>query len=119
TAGVNQGDRIAGYLPRVPETLAIMLGTWKVGGVYVPIFTGFGADAVAYRVKHSGARVLCTHADYRDGVPPMPSGTVVMTLGGERGVAGDVVFGDAVAGRPVRSSSAVLRRVDQAVLLFI
>jgi acetyl-CoA synthetase len=118
TAGVGKGDRVAGYLPRVPETLAVMLGTWKVGGVYVPIFTGFGADAVAYRVKHSGARVLCTHADYRDGVPPLPSGTVVMTIGGGRRVAGDVDFADAVAGHPERGPSAMCRRDDPAVLLY-
>jgi acetyl-CoA synthetase len=118
TAGVGKGDRVAGYLPRVAETLAVMLGTWKVGGIYVPIFTGFGADAVAYRVKHSGARVLCTHAEYRDGVPPFPSGTVVMTIGGERRVAGDVDFADAVAGQPERSPSAMCRRDDPAVLLY-
>ena len=44
-AGVKKGDRVAGFLPRVPETIAIMLGAWKAGAVYVPIFTGFGPDA--------------------------------------------------------------------------
>ena len=42
-----------GYLPRVPETLVVMLGTWKAGAIYVPIFTGFGPDAIAYRMAHS------------------------------------------------------------------
>src|SRR5437763_2448522 len=59
-SGVGKGDRVAGFLPRVPETLAIMLAAWKIGAVYVPIFTGFGADAVAFRVRHSGARLLFT-----------------------------------------------------------
>src|SRR5262249_42290472 len=44
--GVRKGDRVAGILPRVPETVAVMIGTWKAGGIYVPIFTGFGAEAV-------------------------------------------------------------------------
>src|SRR5690348_14095093 len=35
--GVRQGDRVAGVLPRVPETVAVMIGTWKAGGVYVPV----------------------------------------------------------------------------------
>src|SRR5262249_37187376 len=36
--GVVKGDRVAGLLPRIPETLIAMLGTWKLGGIYVPIF---------------------------------------------------------------------------------
>lgn len=59
--GVHRGDRVAGYLPRVPETLVVMLGAWKAGAIYVPIFTGFGPDAIAYRMAHSRAKVLCTH----------------------------------------------------------
>jgi len=52
-------------MPRVPETLVVMLGAWKAGAVYVPIFTGFGPDAIDFRVGHSGARVLCTTGEYR------------------------------------------------------
>src|SRR5207244_7507268 len=83
----------------------------------VPIFTGFGADAVAYRVAHSGARVLCTHHEYRDRVPPLPEATVVLTIGGRRR-AGDVVFEDAMAGQPDRRPSTMRRRDDPAVLLY-
>ena len=71
--GVDRGDRVAGYLPRVPETLVVMLGAWKAGAIYVPIFTGFGPDAIAYRMAHSGARVLCTHWEHASRVPdPLP-----------------------------------------------
>ena len=51
-----KGDRVAGVLPRIPETLAIMIGTWKAGGVYVPIFSGFGRDAIAFRIGHAAPR---------------------------------------------------------------
>ena len=54
TQGVDRGDRVAGFLPRIPEMLIAMIGTWKAGAVYVPIFTGFGPDAVEFRVRHSG-----------------------------------------------------------------
>ena len=67
--GVEKGDRIAGVLPRIPETIAIMIGTWKAGGVYVPIFSGFGRDAIDFRIKHCGAEVVCTHAQYRSKLP--------------------------------------------------
>jgi acetyl-CoA synthetase len=117
--GVAKGDRVAGFLPRVPETLAIMLGTWKIGAVYVPIFTGFGADAVAFRVRHSGARLLFTHREYRDRVPALSHGTTVVTLSaGAMRCPGDVDFEHALAesGPPVASVGC--RRRDVAVLLY-
>ncbi len=87
--GVEPGDRVAGFLPRVPEMLIAMIGTWKAGAVYVPIFTGFGPDAVEYRVRHSGARVLVTHREHRARLPePVPPGVTVVTVaGGDAGGA--------------------------------
>jgi acetyl-CoA synthetase len=114
--GVRPGDRVAGFLPRVPETIAIMLGTWKIGAVYVPIFTGFGADAVAFRVKASGARVLCTHHEHRGRVPSMP-GLTVATIGARAG-SGDLDFAEALRGHPDRRPSVSRRREDPAVLLY-
>jgi acetyl-CoA synthetase len=115
--GVAAGDRVAGFLPRVPETLAIMLGTWKLGAVYVPIFTGFGADAIAFRVRHSGARILCTHHAHRDRVPPLGPGVTVVTIGARPG-SGDLDFDDASRGQPDRRPSVACRRDDPAVLLY-
>ena len=63
--GVGPGDRVAGFMPRVPEMLIAMIGAWKAGAVYVPIFTGFGRDAIEFRVRHSGAVALCTHHEHR------------------------------------------------------
>ena len=117
-AGVEKGDRVAGYLPRVPETLALMLGAWKAGAVYVPIFAGFGADAIAFRVRHSGAKVLGTHHEYRARVPSLPPGVVVMTVGGGRRAAGEVDFHEAIAAQPERCPSVMRRRDDPAVLLY-
>jgi acetyl-CoA synthetase len=121
SVGVTPGDRVAGFLPRVPETIVTMLGTWKAGAVYVPIFTGFGADAVAYRVQHSGAKVLCTHADHRARVAARP-GTTIVTVGGHgrsRDAHGDdVALHDAIAGQPEGAASAPRRREDLAVLLY-
>ena len=113
--GIGTGDRVAGFLPRVPETLAIMLGAWKAGAVYVPIFTGFGPDAIAFRVRDSGARMLCTHHDYRNRVPVLPLGTRVVTLGGG---GGDIDFANAIADQSEQSSSVPCCRDDPAVLLY-
>jgi acetyl-CoA synthetase len=114
--GVRKGDRVAGFLPRVPETIAIMLGTWTAGGIYVPIFTGFGPDAIAFRVRDSGATMLCTHAGYRDRVPALPAGTRVVTVRGGRDE--DTSFDDAVAGQRDDAPAVRRRRDDPAVLLY-
>src|SRR5262245_24517963 len=117
--GVGKGDRVAGFLPRVPETLTVMLGTWKLGAVYVPIFTGFGPEAIAFRVGHSRARVLCTHREHRARVPtPLPGGATVVTVGCDRGGSSDVDFHEALAAQPDRAELARCRRDDPAVLLY-
>jgi acetyl-CoA synthetase len=106
--GVRKGDRVAGFLPRVPETLAIMLGTWQTGAVYVPIFTGFGPDAIAFRVRHSGARLLFTHREYRDRVPALDA--PVLTVGDD--------FDALIAAQGEHTASTPCRRDDPAVLLY-
>jgi acetyl-CoA synthetase len=119
STGVRKGDRVAGYLPRTPETIAIMLGTWQAGAIYVPIFTGFGPDAIAFRMGNSGARMLCTHHEYRGRVPALPSGTTIVTLtDGARPVAGDAAFDAAIADRAETFASVPCRRHDPAVLLY-
>jgi len=118
--GVEPGDRVAGFLPRVPEMLIAMIGTWKAGAVYVPIFTGFGPDAVGYRVRHSGARVLVTHHEHRARLPePVPPGVTVVTVaGGDAGAPGDIDFWRAMARHSVGAGPLVRRRDEPAVLLY-
>lgn len=117
--GVAPGDRVAGFLPRVPETLVTMLGAWKAGAVYLPVFTGFGPDAVRFRVEHSGARVLCTHWEHRPRVPALPAETRIVTVTGEGAAPpGDLDFRDAVARQPEAFEPSRCRRDDTAVLLY-
>jgi acetyl-CoA synthetase len=118
--GVTPGDRVAGFLPRVPETLVIMLGAWKAGAIYVPIFTGFGPDAIAYRMGHSGAVVLCTHWEHRARLPdPLPGGArlVVVEPPGED-AAGATSFWPAIDAQPDRGTGARVARDSTAVLLY-
>ncbi len=71
--GVGRGDRVAIYLPMVPEVAVAVLACAKVGAVFTPIFSGFAPEAVATRVRDCEAKVLVT-ADgfYRRGqVVPM------------------------------------------------
>jgi acetyl-CoA synthetase len=118
--GVGPGDRVAGFLPRIPEMLIAMIGTWKVGAVYVPIFTGFGTDAIEFRVRHSGARVLVTQWEQRRRLPePLPSGVTVITVAGDAGDApDDVDFWRAMHEQPDVARLTDVRREDPAVLLY-
>lgn len=58
--GVQRGDRVGIFLPMLPETAVAMLACGKLGAIFVPIFSGFGADAVASRLRDAGANTLIT-----------------------------------------------------------
>ncbi|MFN8234016.1 MAG: AMP-binding protein [Actinomycetota bacterium] len=58
--GVRERDTVGIFLPMAPETVAAVMACAKVGAVFVPIFSGFGPDAVAARLADAGARVLIT-----------------------------------------------------------
>ena len=58
--GVKPGDVVAGMLPRTPELLATILGTWRAGAVYQPLFTAFGPKAIEHRLKMSAAKLVVT-----------------------------------------------------------
>jgi acetyl-CoA synthetase len=118
--GVRKGDRVAGVLPRVPETVAVMIGTWKAGGVYVPIFTGFGAEAVRFRLRNCEAKVAFTHHGYRSRVPE-PAEVAVVTIGGAHGAdlrQGDLSFWPAVASADDGFDLEPCSRSDPAVILY-
>jgi acetyl-CoA synthetase len=58
--GVKKGDRIALYLPMIPELPIAMLAAARLGAPHVVVFSGFSADALADRVNNAGAKVLVT-----------------------------------------------------------
>ena len=67
--GVTLADTVGIFMPMAPETVAATLACAKLGAVYVPIFSGYGADAVAKRLQDAEAKVLITaDGSYRRGV---------------------------------------------------
>ncbi len=62
--GVDKGDVVAIYMPMIPETVAATLACGKLGAIFVPVFSGYGAEAVATRLQDSGAKVLITADGY-------------------------------------------------------
>src|SRR5207249_10299337 len=56
--GVRKGDRIAIYLPTIPEAVIAMLAATRMGAIHLVVFAGFGSFALAERIRLAGAKVL-------------------------------------------------------------
>src|SRR4030088_1724805 len=71
--GVRVGDRVGIYMPMCPEVAISVLATAKIGAVIIPIFSGYGAEAIATRLQDAEAKVLiCADGFYPRGqVVPM------------------------------------------------
>lgn len=58
--GLKPGDVVGMYLPNLPEAAAAMLAVAKIGAIVLPMFSGFGADAIAQRLVDGQAKALIT-----------------------------------------------------------
>src|SRR6266513_744557 len=66
--GLGRGDAIGVFMPMVPEIVVAMLAIIKIGGIFLPLFSGFGAAAIVSRLKDADAKALFTAAgSYRRG----------------------------------------------------
>jgi acetyl-CoA synthetase len=62
--GIGKGDKVFALLPRVQELYVVALGTLRIGAVFCPLFSAFGAEPVKTRVFIGRAKVLVTMASY-------------------------------------------------------
>lgn len=68
--GVRPGDRVAIYLPMIPEAVVSMLACARIGAPHSVVFGGFSADALATRINDADARVVITaDGGFRRGKP--------------------------------------------------
>jgi acetyl-CoA synthetase len=68
--GVQTGDRVAIYLPMIPELVIAMLACARLGAPHTVVFGGFSADALKTRIIDCDARVVITaDGGYRRGAP--------------------------------------------------
>ena len=101
--GLRAGDRLAILLGQRAETLLAHLAAWKLGMITVPLFSLFGPEALAFRLRDSGASAIVTDpkgaekiAAIRDGLPDLrlilstdPATAGAVTLGPELEQASD------------------------------
>ena len=83
---IGKGDRITIYMPTCPEAIMLMLAAVRIGAIHSVVFAGFGAGALADRVRASGSRLLfTTDITYRKGndVPLKGIVDAAMEAGGD------------------------------------
>ena len=97
--GVDTGDRVAIYMPMIPELPIAMLACARIGAPHTVVFGGFSAEALSGRINDCGAKVLITaDGGYRRGkavalkgnadealadCPTIESAIVVRRIGGD------------------------------------
>jgi len=58
--GVKKGDRVAIYMPNIPEIAMAMLACTKIGAMHSVVYAGYSAGALAERIKDARAKILFT-----------------------------------------------------------
>ena len=117
--GCREGDVVGMYLPMIPETVAVYLAIVSIGAIALPMFSGFGAPAVADRLRDAGARaVVAADCTWRRGkrLEMLP---VIEEAAGQVPTLKDVVVvrrhpGEGQAPRP---ASGALRLTDWETLV--
>jgi acetyl-CoA synthetase len=138
--GVGKGDRVAIYLPMIPEAAIAMLACARIGAVHSVVFGGFSAESLRDRINDAQAKVLITaDGGYRRGqIVPLkrfadeairecPSIQHVMVVRRRAGADGDEAFAEMVEGRDHwwhrllegRSPDCPAEPMDAEDLLFI
>jgi acetyl-CoA synthetase len=98
--GVQAGDRVAIYMPMIPELPVAMLACARIGATHSVVFGGFSAEALAGRIQDAGAKLVITaDGGHRRGKP----------------FGLKVLVDEAVASSPTIEHVLVVRRTGQEV----
>jgi len=90
--GVAKGDRVAVYLPMIPEAVITLLACARIGAVHSVVFGGFAADALRSRIEDAEAKLVVTaDGTYRRGKPSSLKPAVDEALGKEGHTVQNVV----------------------------
>jgi len=119
---IRRGDRLAVLMPRIPETFVASLASWKLGAVFVPLFSGLGPEAIRHRLATSEARAIITEARYRELVARgLHEDVPVLVVAGERGLGlrrGDCSFWEVVETADPRFTAEETRADEPSTLMF-
>ena len=134
--GLGPGDAVGIFLPMSREVLAAYFAILHVGAVAVPLFSGFGAGAIATRLNDADAKAVITADGSRrrgqvvemkaimdeaaEAVPTLRHVVVLDYLGEQVPLQSgrDIRWADLVAGRPDTSRATPMPADDPAVLIY-
>ena len=145
-AGLGKGDAIGLYMPMVPEIVVALLAIAKIGGVILPLFSGFGPGAIATRLADAEAKALFTvDGSFRRGktlpmkatadqalahapsvwkvivhrrVGPAPSGVPGIDVPMDTATGRDVWWDDFVAGQPAQAPTERTAAEDLLMIIY-
>ncbi|HEY5856310.1 MAG TPA: AMP-binding protein, partial [Aldersonia sp.] len=81
--GVTPGDRVATLMGKSEDLVTVILGIWRAGAVYVPLFTAFAEGAIGSRLDATSTVLVVADEDQR---PKLPGGSwQVLVSGGASG----------------------------------
>ena len=63
--GIKKGDAVGIHLPMIAETVIALIAIGRIGAIAVPVFSGYGVDAIASRMNAVGAKILITCDGFR------------------------------------------------------
>ena len=135
-AGLGKGDAIGLYMPMVPEIVIAFLAIAKIGGIILPLFSGYGPGAVAARLADANAKALFTaDGQFRRGrpilmkpvadealaeVPSVEKVIVYRRIGQDVGMdpGRDVWWEDFVAGQPADAPTERTAAEDLVMIIY-
>lgn len=123
--GLRPGDRVAALLTRQVEAYLCALAAWRAGLIYMPLFVGFGSDALAQRMGPGSPAVVVVDHAYRagldDGLAQLGVDPAVICVAGPGGRGmrrGDLSFWSEVDVRDADFDTVPTQAADPATLLF-
>ena len=123
--GLTRGDRIAAVLDQQAEAYIVALAAWRAGMVYVPLFVGFGVDALAQRISSARCTAIVVAHQYRDVVGQVEQkigydATVFTVTGSDSSVLrdGDLDLWDEVRQTPADHQIVVTAPEEVATIVF-
>nr|MBC8410827.1 AMP-binding protein [Paracoccaceae bacterium] len=117
--GIKNGDVVAGLLPRIPELLVVIVGTWRIGAVYQPLFTAFGPKAIETRVSKktgSNAKIILTDSINKSKLDDLPNCPLIIEI--DRSKDSEENFNKKLIKQKTDLKTVSLTRIDPFTTLF-
>jgi acetyl-CoA synthetase len=119
--GIKPGDRVAILLPQSVETVIAHVAIYKLGGIALPLALLFGADALEYRLKDSGAAAIVTNSFGLDKLAAIRAGlpSLASVIGVDAGNDGEAIGFEALcAAQPSVFEVSDTSKDDPALMIY-